>query len=618
MNRGASNPSAALPAGRNIRAAVRRAALIALPLAGAALFWFASAQAGNLAAQAPSAREAAGQPAMRIWSPEILSGADRELYRQIFEATDRGRFAEADKLAARLKDRRLMGYVLHAKYLGPHYRTSYAELRDWLASYNDLPGAADIHKLALLRRPASAALPDRPLLRRWRQPVHAAYAVDDGISEHPSPRFREIDGEIRRMVRDGKAEAAHAYLKRRNIRSALTGVELDRVRERVVASYFLEGENNKAYLLANEILQNHAREVPLADWYAGLAAWRMESWGSAARHFERLAHSTRVSPWSKSAGGFWAARAALADGTPEKVAPLLELAADTGPTFYGILATRQLGRELHIDWVEPPLNESSFRVLTENPAVARAVALVQIGRRDMAREELVRAHGTLDPSLDQAMIALAIAYDLPAVQLQVANAAHIPVHGARRGRITLNAGLFPVPDYKPSTGYKVDRALLLAFMRQESKFQPDAMSYAGARGLMQIMPATASHITQDSSLARTNKDKLLDPTFNITLGQEYLAELMSAGEPYGNLFMLTTAYNGGPGNLNRWLASMDFRGDPFLFIESIPAAETRGYIERVVTNYWIYSERLGQPVGSLDASASGTWPVYERATGSLR
>jgi soluble lytic murein transglycosylase-like protein len=75
--------------------------------------------------------------------------------------------------------------------------------------------------------------------------------------------------------------------------------------------------------------------------------------------------------------------------------------------------------------------------------------------------------------------------------------------------------------------------------------------------------------------------------------------------------MLTTAYNGGPGNLSRWLASMDFKGDPFLFIESIPAAETRGYIERVVTNYWIYSERLGQPVGSLDASAAGTWPVYE-------
>ncbi|MDP1626778.1 MULTISPECIES: lytic transglycosylase domain-containing protein [Alphaproteobacteria] len=615
MNRGACHPSAALPADRLFSVLVRKAALFALPLLGAVLFAaMQPARAGVLVADA----SAAGQPAMRIWSPEILSGADRELYRKIFDATERGRFAEADKLAAQLKDRRLMGYVLQAKYMGAHYRTSYAELRDWLAKYNDLPGAADIHKLALKRRPASAAMPERPVQRRWRQPVHAAYAVDDGMTGNPSPRFREIDNEIRRMVRDGKADTAHAYLKRRNIGAALTGTELDRIRERIVASYFLEGEDNKAYLLANEILQNHAREVPLADWYAGLAAWRMDAYGNAARHFERLARSATVSNWSKAAGGFWAARAWLADGAPEKVAPLLELAADTGPTFYGILATRQLGRDLQIDWVEPRLDEKSFRLLTENDAVARAVALVQIGRRDMAREELVRAHAHIDPSLDQALIALAIAYDLPAVQLQVANAAHLPAQGAKRGRISLNAGLFPVPDYKPSNGYKVDRALLLAFMRQESKFQPDAMSWAGARGLMQIMPATASHITRDNSLALANKDRLLDPTFNITLGQEYLAELMGAGEPYGNLFMLTTAYNGGPGNLNRWLASMDFKGDPFLFIESIPAAETRGYIERVVTNYWIYSERLGQPVGSLDASASGTWPVYESAVGSIR
>lgn len=616
MNRGAYHPSAAVPAGRTFScAAAKRAALFALPALAAAFFALAQpARADFLVASA----EAAGQQATRIWSPEILSGADRELYRRIIAATERGRFAEADKLAAGLKDRRLMGYVLHIKYMGPHYRTSYAELKNWLAEYNDLPGAADIHKLALRKRPSTAAYPEKPALRRWRQPVHAAYAVDDGTTEHPSPRFREIDSEVRRMVRDGKAETANAYLKRRNIRAALTSLEFDKVRERVLASYFLEGEDNKAYLLANDIAQNHAREVPLADWYAGLAAWRMGVWGSAARHFERLSRSPRVTPWSKAAGGFWAARAWLAEGVPEKVAPLLELAADTGPTFYGILATRQLGRDLHIDWVEPRLDEKSFRMLTENDAIARAVALVQIGRRDMAREELLRAHGHLDPSLDQALIALATAYDLPAVQLQVANAAHLPARGANKGRIALNAGLYPVPDYKPSTGYKVDRALLLAFMRQESKFQPDAMSFAGARGLMQIMPATASHITQDRSLARDNKDKLLDPTFNITLGQEYLAELMGAGEPYGNLFMLTTAYNGGPGNLSRWLASMNFKGDPFLFIESIPAAETRGYIERVVTNYWIYSERLGQPVGSLDASASGTWPVYESATGSLR
>lgn len=556
--------------------------------------------------------EASGQMPTRIWSPEILNGSDRELYRDIFAATERGRFKEADKLAAKLRDKRLMGHVLYVKYMGPHYTTRYAELKDWLARYNDHPGAADIHKLALRKR-GGAAYPAKPEPRRWRQPMHAAYAVDDGAIENPSARFREIDREVRRMVSNGTADKAQAYIRRSNVRGALTNLEYDKVRERIVASYYLEGENEKAYALASDILQTHGSAVPLANWYAGLAAWRMENHAAAAGHFERLSGTPRISEWTKAAGGFWAARSWLAAGRPEKVAPLLELAADTGATFYGILATRQLGRELHIDWVEPRLDEASFRALTETDQVARAVALMQAGKRDLAREELIRAHALIDPSLDQAMIALAAFYDLPAVELQVANAAYVPPSGAQRGRIVLNAGLFPVPAYKPSTGYKVDPALLFAFMRQESKFRPDATSWAGARGLMQIMPATASHIAQDRSLASANKDKLLDPTFNITLGQDYLTELMSSGEPHGNLFMLTTAYNGGPGNLNRWLASMDFKGDPFLFIESIPAAETRGYIERVVTNYWIYSERLGQPVGTLDASASGAWPVYKPA-----
>jgi len=622
MNRGAFIPSATTVAEQAYCAAARRIAFWTLPFLGAALFAFASlaspAHAGTALVSAESggaSAESGGQQATRIWSPEILSGNDRELYRKIFAATERGRFSQADQLTAKLKDKRLMGHVLHVKYLGPHYRTQYAELKAWLADYNDQPGADKIYKLALRKRPSQAARPATPERRHWRQPVHAGYAVDDETAESPSPRFREIDREVRRMVRQGTGEAAQAYVRRKNVHTALTSLEFDRVRERIVASYFLEGEDEKAYLLASDILQKHARDVPLADWYAGLAAWRMENFASAANHFERLAQSRHVSGWSKAAGGFWAARAALAAGEPEKVAPFLEIAADTGATFYGILATRQLGRTLHIEWVEPRLDEAAFRKLTENGAVARAVALMQIGKRGLAREELIRAHGVLDPSQDQALIALAAAYDLPAVELQVANAAWLPASAAQKGRIVLNEGLFPVPDYKPSTGYKVDQALLLAFMRQESKFQPDATSWAGARGLMQIMPATASHITRDRTLARANKDKLLDPTFNITLGQDYLTELMGAGEPYGNLFMLTTAYNGGPGNLARWMASMDFKGDPFLFIESIPAAETRGYIERVVTNFWIYSERLGQPVGSLDASASGTWPVYKAAAG---
>ncbi len=203
--------------------------------------------------------------------------------------------------------------------------------------------------------------------------------------------------------------------------------------------------------------------------------------------------------------------------------------------------------------------------------------------------------------------------DLPATQLQVANAAYVP-SGYGSDRYVMNAGLFPVPDYAPDGGFRVDRALVYAFMRQESKFKPEARSRAGARGLMQIMPATASHITQDRSLRRSGeegRDRLYDPSFNLTLGQQYIEELMSGGKPYGNLYQLMTAYNGGPGNLRRWLNNTDYRDDPLLFIESIPAPETRGYIERVLTKLWIYRARLGQDIPSLETAAAGEWPVYQ-------
>lgn len=121
MKRGAFYLSAARAAGRLICAAAIVAAVLAvspLPV---------------------SAETSPPQAFGRVWSPEVLDGKDRETYRKLFTAVERGRFAEADKLAAQLRDKRLMGYVLHTKYLGPHYRTSYAELRDWLAKYTISP-----------------------------------------------------------------------------------------------------------------------------------------------------------------------------------------------------------------------------------------------------------------------------------------------------------------------------------------------------------------------------------------------------------------------------------------------------------------------------------------------
>jgi soluble lytic murein transglycosylase len=229
------------------------------------------------------------------------------------------------------------------------------------------------------------------------------------------------------------------------------------------------------------------------------------------------------------------------------------------------------------------------------------VALAQIGDTESADKEMRRGHGAASADLDPALITVAAHYRLAAAQLNMAE---------KSDSHALQSALFPIPAYTPGNGFAVDPALIYAFMRQESGFKPQAKSYAGARGLMQIMPATAVHIAGDRSLRYHNRAKLFDPAYNLRLAQDYIQELLGNVQPKGNLFALTVAYNGGPGNLQRWLSEMEDTNDPLLFIESVPARETRVYVERVLTNLWIYRYRLGEDVPSLDEVAEGGWPVY--------
>lgn len=549
-------------------------------------------------------------------SPALLSDQDKVLYRQIFAAQKRGKMSKAKKLQEKLSNDVLMGHVLFERYLHPTaYRSTYKELKSWMGLYKDHPGSTRIYKLALRKRKRGDAYPDKPLRRRYRASQLSSYAVGSLNTRAYSKSYRRAAKKVRGYLRRERPTQALKYISKKSVRRHLNKIEYDTLRARISGSYFIEQRDAKAYYLAAEVAQRSRVKVPLADWYAGLAAWRLDKFEIAAGHFDALARARHVSDWTRAAGGFWAARAYVASREPAKVAEMLEIAAHTGATFYGLLAAQQLGNEPRFNWISPTLSPAGLQMLKREPAVPRAIALVEIGERRLAETELTRAHGRIDAGLDQSLIALAETLQLPATQMQVAQGAYVPpaYDGAHTpgDAYVMNAALFPLPDYAPSDGFQIDRALLFAFMRQESKFKPGAKSGAGARGLMQIMPATATHITKDRSLKRRNKDKLFDPSFNLSLGQKYIKQMLAYGKPYGNLFMVTTAYNGGPGNLNRWRRETNFKNDPLLFIESIPAAETRGYIERVLTNFWMYRERLGQPTPSLTKAAEGQWPVYQ-------
>tara|TARA_Y100000590_G_C15406904_1_gene896075 strand:- start:419 stop:862 length:444 start_codon:yes stop_codon:yes gene_type:complete len=147
-------------------------------------------------------------------------------------------------------------------------------------------------------------------------------------------------------------------------------------------------------------------------------------------------------------------------------------------------------------------------------------------------------------------------------------------------------------------------------MHQESMFNSKAKSRMGAVGLMQIMPATAKFISKNKEVKRGNSEILKTPSINIEVGQEYIKYLLDLKLINQNLIYLTAAYNGGPGNLEKWLDNKNYLDDALMFMESIPSRETRWFIEKVLTKYWIYKNKLNSDSKSLKMLAEGKNPIY--------
>ena len=147
-------------------------------------------------------------------------------------------------------------------------------------------------------------------------------------------------------------------------------------------------------------------------------------------------------------------------------------------------------------------------------------------------------------------------------------------------------------------------------MHQESMFNKSAKSHKGAVGLMQIMPSTAKFISSNKKVKRNNSNILKIPEINLDVGQEYIEYLLNLKSVNSNLIFLTAAYNGGPGNLQNWQKNINYLDDPLFFMESIPSRETRWFIEKVLTKYWIYENKIGRQSDSLRMLANGKDPIY--------
>lgn len=554
---------------------------------------------------------------------EPLSEADVETYRNIFYEQNRGRWKQADAEIKKIANTILMGHVWYQRYMhATAYTSKFSELKAWMESYGDLPGAQRIYDLGKRKNGGSTGGMMQPLTGRTyafpadkptpptRAEIEAAKAkaaqkpaapTESQLRKRQERRdVAELTRTINRYLRQHNAARAEKRLWAFTERGLLTAREIDQYLSRIANEYYLTNHDEKAFALGQ--LASRSREhVSQADWIAGLSAWRLGDCTVAAEHFEHVANSAVAGDWTAAAGAFWAARSKLACRQPEDVNRLLKKAASFERTFYGILATRQLGTEVNLNWTAPEFTESDYRELRGLSSVHRAIALAQVGENTLADQELSIAWSRTRDSQHSALLGLAARLGLAATQLQIGRIEE------QKRIAALDSSLYPVPYITPDGGYTLDRALLFGMIRQESAFNSWAKSGAGARGLMQLMMGAAGDMSQNRRLQRI---KLDDPRYNMYLGQKYMKTMLENFAD-GNLFKSLTAYNAGPGNMQKWVKSTNFQDDPLLYIESIPARETRLYIERVLSNMWIYRMRMGQETPTLDFVASGEWPVYQ-------
>jgi soluble lytic murein transglycosylase-like protein len=553
---------------------------------------------------------AASKSIPSIPSKGSLSTADEKRYRQIFALQERGEMTQAKAAIDQLENGVLLGHVLAQRYLHPKsYRAEYSELKNWLAQYSDHPQAEKIYKLASARAPSGEGVKE-PKAKTYITAPHGAGAFL-AKKTYMTTRKRTADQQkavdnltkaIRRHTQNDEPSQALNLLKSDPATRYLDTVEFDSLQATVASGYIYVAKFDDAERLAAAAFRRSGKTAPISGWIYGLANWQQGRFDRAIHGFEVAATSPYASGWLVSAASYWAARSHMREGNHKQVSRWLKTSAAYSRTFYGLIAQRALGQDFTFDWEAPELTSSRTKFIESKDAGKRAAALVRVGEIALAESELSQLNVAKDKNAGEALMAYALTYNLPALALKLGTV----MSGKEK---IYDAALYPMIPWEPTGGYRIDRALIHALIRQESRFNATAENEgSGATGLMQLMPATARYVagTDDESESLSLKN----PAVNLEIGQAYVESLLKQTSVDRDLLSLAIAYNAGPGKLAKWKSVRGEVTDPLLFIETIPFAETRAFVERVLSNYWIYSMRLQQPTPSLDAVVQGQWARY--------
>ena len=374
-------------------------------------------------------------------------------------------------------------------------------------------------------------------------------------------------------------------------------------RRATLARYLMrKGQPKNAYKVAAMHQLTSGTDYADLEFLAGFIALRkLDNPDAALKHFARLKDAV-ATPISLSRADYWTGRALQAKGDADGAEAAYKSAARYQTAFYGLLAAERLGLSLDpalatVGEAGPGWKTSDF---AGSSVLAAARLLSDAGDRTLSKRFFLQLAESLDGTELEQLADLALRMGEPHIALLVAKAA------AERG-VILARSYYPITEMVPD-GLPVSRALALAISRRESEFDPAAQSPAGARGLMQVMPATAQTVAKGLGEDFTTGRLTIDPPFNVRIGSTYLRDLADQFGPA--VALIAAGYNAGPGRPKKWIAEF---GDPRSadvdvvdWVETIPFTETRTYVMRVVEGVVIYRAQLKGEAGPVRITAELT------------
>lgn len=359
----------------------------------------------------------------------------------------------------------------------------------------------------------------------------------------------------------------------------------------IVRRLFEEQKFGLTYKLASDHRIKSGAGFAQNEWMAGwLALEYLKKPWDAFVHFERLYHNVET-PISKSRAAYWAGLASERLGHPEIARKWYEVGAGHATTFYGQLSSAKLGRDERV-----PTNGATPSALKNGQLASAARWLKKNGYKTEATMFLNKMIEISKTPGDFAAVAeVANEISMKNVAIRAAQECE------KKNGSTLVGYAFPKVE-KYMKNKDVEWALVHALIRQESRYDMEAVSSAGALGLMQLMPGTAKETAQKAGLRHEKSWLTQQPGHNIELGTLYLQRLLNKYN--GNYAMALAAYNAGPSRVDRWIVEL---GDPRTgkislvnWIEMIPIYETRNYVQRVLEGVYVYRQTLSNNQGRAD------------------